>query len=49
MHPAGLEPATPRSERLQTHALERAATVTGVVKTLGVQNTNKQRRQHVLG
>jgi len=26
MPPAGLEPSTPASERLQTHALDRAAT-----------------------
>ena len=42
MHTAGFEPATQGIERLQTHALERAATVTSVMKTLRVQNTNKQ-------
>jgi len=42
MRPAGFEPGIPASERLQTHALERAATVTSVMKTLRVQNTNKQ-------
>jgi hypothetical protein len=32
MPPAGFEPAIPASERPQTHALDRAATVIGLIK-----------------
>ena len=32
MPPAGFEPALPAGERLQTHALDRSATVIGSVK-----------------
>ena len=42
MDPAGFEPATPGSKRLQTHALERAVTMTVFMKTVRVQNINME-------
>jgi hypothetical protein len=44
MTPAGFEPAVPASERLRTHALDRAVTGLGLLKTtyLDLQVSTKQ-------
>jgi hypothetical protein len=42
MSSAGFEPAIPASERPQTHALDRAATRTYLLKTLTASSTDKR-------
>jgi len=48
MPPVGFEPTIPASERLKTHALDRAATGTGnwhLLTDISVQNIGKYRSQ----